>query len=142
MMPRMDDKTSTTITMTPIGVVHSDCKTPDDLPKGGATPDVHAVIEIAPEFAEGIADMAVGDQIMVLFYFHLSREALLTVPIRGTGPMTGVFSTHSPTRPNFIGVTEVLVESIEGLQIGIKGADMLDGTPVLDMKPVPSKTRR
>ena len=129
----------TEITLKPIGVVHSPCKVPADLPRGGSASDVRAVIEIAPEYEEGIADMAVGDRMMVLFYFHLSRESLLTVPIRGTGPMTGVFSTHSPTRPNFIGVTEVLVESIDGLNLGVCGADMLDGTPVLDMKPAPKR---
>ena len=141
MIWRMTSDYPTEITLKPIGVVHSPCKTPDDLPRGGGACDVRAVIEIAPEYAEGIADMAVGDRVMVLFYFHLSREVLLTVPIRGTGPMTGVFSTHSPTRPNFIGVTEVLVESIDGPNLGILGADMLDGTPILDMKPAPKNNR-
>ena len=122
--------------MKPIGFVRSACKAPDDLPKNGQIADVCATIEMLPEYEEGITDVTVGDKLMVLFYFHLSREARLTVHIKGTGPLTGVFSTHSPTRPNFIGVTEVTVESVDGLNIGIKGADMLDGTPVLDLKPV------
>ena len=89
-------------------------------------------------FAEGIADIKARDRMMVVFYFDRSEEALLTVPLMGVGPMVGVFSSHSPDRPNFIGITETTVESVDGLRIEIRGCDMLDGTPVLDLKPVPT----
>ena len=130
------------ITMEPIGVVHSAYKEPGELPRWDAIEDVRAFIEVEDRFAEGIADIAPGDKLMVLFYFHKSPEARLTVPLMGEGPLVGVFSSHSPTRPNFIGVTEVQVESVEGLRLGIRGADMLDGTPVLDLKPVPTRSER
>lgn len=122
------------IAMEKIGVVRSPFKVPGDLPRGDVS-EVGATIEVDPRFEEGIADISPGDRLTVVFYFHLSKEAKLTVPLRGVGPMVGVFSSHSPTRPNFIGITDVTVESIDGLRLGIRGADMLDGTPVLDMKP-------
>ena len=124
------------ITMEPIGVVRSACKTPDDLPRGSHA-GVPATLVIDPKFEEGLANITAGNRLMVVFYFHLSREAKLTVPLKGVGPLVGVFSSHSPTRPNFIGVTEVEVARIVGLEIEVTGADMLDGTPVLDLKPVP-----
>ena len=127
------------LTISPIGYVRSSCKEPADLPKAG-TPSVEAVLEIDEKYAEGLADVAVGDRLMVLFYFHLSKEAKLTVPLMGVGPMVGVFSSHSPTRPNFIGATNVTVESIDGTKLHVIGADMLDGTPVLDLKPTPTKS--
>ena len=130
------------ITMEPIGYVRSAYKEPGELPRWDEIADVRACIEIEERFAEGIADITPGDRLMVLFHFHKAPEARLTVPLMGVGPMVGVFSSHSPTRPNFIGVTEVEVESVDGLQVGIKGADMLDGTPVLDLKPVPTRTER
>ena len=129
---------SMAISMEPIGVVRSECKTPDDLPKGSCA-GVPATLVIDPRFEEGLADIAAGDRLMVVFYFHLSREAKLTVPLKGVGPLVGVFSSHSPTRPNFIGITEVEVERIDGLRIAVTGADMLDGTPVLDLKPAPHR---
>ena len=128
------------IVMEPIGVVHSPCKTPADL-KGQSVEGspVFAQIEVFPQFAEGLADVSAGDRLQVYFYFHLSEKALLTVPLMGVGPLVGVFSSHSPTRPNFIGMTEVSVESVDGSVLEIAGADMLDGTPVLDLKPAPTK---
>lgn len=128
------------IVMEPIGIVHSACKAPSDLP-GGWT-GTAAEIEVFSQFAEGLADVKVGDRMQVYFHFHLSREVKLTVPLMGVGPMKGVFSTHSPTRPNFIGMTEVTVDSADGLRLGVSGADMLDGTPVLDLKPAPAGGER
>ena len=125
------------IVMHPIGYVRSDCKVPQDLPPVGQTDDVRAVLEIDAAYEEGLADVKPGDRLMVLFNFHLSKEALLTVPLRGVGPMTGVFSTHAPMRPNFIGVTTVEVLAKEGTSLSVKGADMLDGTPILDLKSAP-----
>ncbi|MCR4871215.1 MAG: TrmO family methyltransferase, partial [Atopobiaceae bacterium] len=65
-----------------------------------------------------------------------------TVPLMGNGPLVGVFSSHAPTRPNSIGVTEVQVEAVDGLRFSVRGADMFDGTPVLDLKPVPTCKER
>lgn len=129
------------ITMEPIGFVCSSFKDKEDI-IGSNTTNALATIRVDKRFAEGIADIKPGDRMMVVFYFDRSTEALLTVPLMGTGPMVGVFSSHSPTRPNFIGITESTVEAVEGLNISIRGCDMLDGTPVLDLKPVPTRTER
>ena len=112
------------------------------MPRWDAVADVCASIEVEDRYAEGIADITAGDKLMVLFYFHKSPEVKLTVHLMGDGPLTGVFSSHSPARPNFIGVTEVEIVSVDGLMLGIKGADMIDGTPVLDLKPVPTCRER
>lgn len=129
------------ITMEPIGFVCSSFKDKDEI-VGCDTANALATIRVDERFAEGIADIKPGDRMMVVFYFDRSTEALLTVPLMGAGPMVGVFSSRSPTRPNFIGITESTVEAVEGLSISIRGCDMLDGTPVLDLKPVPTKAER
>ena len=126
--------------MEPIGYVRSACKTRADLPRGGTGPT--AEIEVLSQYEEGLADVKVGDKMQVYFFFHLSKEAPLTVRLMGEGPLVGVFSSHSPDRPNFIGMTEVVVEAIEGTLLTVSGADMLDGTPVLDLKPAPTRTER
>lgn len=122
------------MTMEKIGTVRSRFERPEQM-RGRDNSDTEAVIAVEERFAEGIADIEPGDRLTVVFYFHLSKEAKLTVPLRGVGPMVGVFSSHSPTRPNFIGITDVTVKEINGLELTVRGADMLDGTPVLDMKP-------
>ncbi|MBR2804665.1 MAG: SAM-dependent methyltransferase [Eggerthellaceae bacterium] len=126
---------NTTFTIKPIGWVESSYE-------GGPAADVKATIELFPAYAEGAADIKAGDRLMVLFYFDRASEELLTVPLMGNGPLVGVFSSHAPMRPNSIGVTEVQVEAVDGLRLLVRGADMFDGTPVLDLKPVPTRTER
>lgn len=71
---------------------------------------------------------------MVLFYFHHSGSFELTVPYQGVGPMMGVFSTRSPHRPNGIGVSTITITRRDGCTLWFKGIDMIEGTPVLDLK--------
>ena len=130
-----------TIIMEPIGFVRSPFKDKEDI-LGSDTANTLATIRINESFAEGIADIKPGDRMIVVFYFDRSTEALLTVPLMGVGPMVGVFSSHSPTRPNFIGITESTIEDVKGLNLSIRGCDMLDNTPVLDLKPLPTKTEQ
>ena len=130
-----------TIIMEPIGFVRSPFKDKEDI-LGSDTANTLATIRINERFAEGIADIKPGDRMIVVFYFDRSTEALLTVPLMGVGPMVGVFSSHSPTRPNFIGITESTIEDVKGLNLSIRGCDMLDNTPVLDLKPLPTKTEQ
>lgn len=129
------------ITIEPIGTIQSPFESREDIATSD-TSSAKATIVMNERFAEGIADIKAGDHMMVVFYFDRSKEALLTVPLMGVGPMVGVFSSHSPDRPNFIGITESTVESVDGLHIKICGCDMLDGTPVLDLKPVLSTCER
>ena len=126
------------ITMEPIGIISSPFKNRDDIANGDVS-TAKATIVIDERYAEGIADIKAEDRMTVVFYFDRSTEALLTVPLMGVGPMVGVFSSHSPMRPNFIGITDTIVQAVDGLSISICGCDMLDGTPVLDLKPAPTK---
>ena len=71
---------------------------------------------------------------MVLFWFDRSDNVEMTVPFHGESPMTELFSTHAPARPNPIGVSTINVTRIDGVKIYFTGADMFDGTPVLDIK--------
>lgn len=119
----------------PIGLIHSPYKGREDTPKNGKKyPNTEAILEILEEYTEGIKDMKVGQKFIVLFWFDRSGEVKLTVPFHGDGPMTGLFSTHAPSRPNPIGVSEITVKKIEGRNIYFTGVDMFDGTPVLDIK--------
>ena len=92
-------------------------------------------VRIFPEYADGLTDLKAGDRIMILFHFHLSHDYDLVTFARGRGKVTGVFNSHSPRRPNGIGVDEVEILSVDGGTLVVSGGDMLPGTPVLDIKP-------
>ena len=95
-------------------------------------------IQILPEFREGLTGLEAGRKIQVIFHFHLSDGYKLITFARGWGKETGVFNSHSPRRPNGIGVTEAPVVSIsvEDGELVIDGGDLLPETPILDIKPV------
>jgi tRNA-Thr(GGU) m(6)t(6)A37 methyltransferase TsaA len=121
------------ITFTPIGYVESNFDAP-------TTPETIAAAEsrivVAPEFVEGLTGLEAGQQVMVVFYFHLVQAyALLQYP-RGdrSRPKRGVFALHTPYRPNPIGVTVVDLLSVQGNVLRVRGLDALNGTPVLDIK--------
>ena len=119
----------------PIGYIESPYKDRENTPKSGDEyPDQEAVMEILEEYAEAMANMEVGKSYEVLFWFDKINEVKLTVPYRGVGPMMGIFSTHAPYRPNPIGASIIKVTKIEGRRIHFTGVDMMDGTPVLDIK--------
>jgi len=119
----------------PIGYVHSPFKDVKHMPKfytesGGA----EAVLEILPAYQDALLGVEAGMDLMMLFVFHASTNHDLRVHKRGTGPLTGVFATRSPRRPNQIGVSIIHIVSIDGTRLTITGVDTLDGTPVLDLK--------
>jgi tRNA-Thr(GGU) m(6)t(6)A37 methyltransferase TsaA len=127
------------ITLDPIGFVRSPLATKVQAarqPRAAAgTP---ARIELLPgrNFEHALEDLAQWDLIWVLFWFHLNpgwRPKVL--PPRSTTGRKGVFATRAPHRPNPIGMSVVRLESVDGLILRIRDADMLDGTPVLDLKP-------
>lgn len=119
----------------PIGFIHSPYKDRSDTPKNGKEfPETEAVLEILEEYSEGMKDMKTGKKFLVLFWFDRNSDYKLTVPFHGDGPMTGLFSTHSPFRPNPIGISTITITNIEGRKIYFTGVDMFDGTPVLDIK--------
>jgi len=124
------------ITYQPIGIVHSAFKTAVGTPiQPSAAQGTEAIIEIFPEFAEGITDLEGFSHIYILFHCHLiTKKELMVVPFLDTNPH-GVFATRSPGRPNPIGISVVHLEKVENNKLYVRNIDILDGSPVLDIKP-------
>ena len=134
--------------MKPIGFVRSPYSETSQIPKGcGAKHDAEGVLEILPEFEEGLLDIEGFSHLFVIWAFHKSDGfSLLGKPPTDDRPH-GVFATRSPRRPNPIGLSVVELVSRDGSRLHVRAVDMLDGTPILDIKPylssVPSdKLRR
>jgi tRNA (adenine37-N6)-methyltransferase len=123
-------------TMKPIGVVRSPFRDTAQIPKGcGAKHEAEGTIEIALEFEPGLLDIEGFSHLYVLWVFDRSTEyALVGTPPSDDRPH-GVFATRSPFRPNPIGQTVVRLLGRDGRILRVAGLDMLDGTPVLDIKP-------
>jgi tRNA-Thr(GGU) m(6)t(6)A37 methyltransferase TsaA len=120
----------------PIGFVRSPYKETKDVPKGlGAKHEAEGKLEILPEFEQGLTDIDGFSHLIVLWEFDRSQGFELV----GTPPCDdrphGVFATRSPRRPNPIGLTAVELLRREGRMLHVRGVDMLDGTPILDIKP-------
>ena len=135
-------------TVKPIGYVRSPYQRTNEIPKGlGAKHDAEGVLEMAPEFEAGLTDIEGFSHLFVIWAFHQSDGfELLGTPPFDDRPH-GVFATRSPRRPNPIGLTVVELLSRDGLRLLVRGVDMLDGTPILDIKPYlsnvpPEKLRR
>jgi tRNA-Thr(GGU) m(6)t(6)A37 methyltransferase TsaA len=100
--------------------------------------DADGILEILPEYEAGLAGIEVGSRIVVLFHFHLSgpfTQDRLTQETPHGREIKGVFSICSPLRPNPIGLSVLSVLGVEGRRIHVRGLDMVDGTPILDIKP-------
>lgn len=122
----------------PIGWVESSLKNRAQAPRQGDEGAPSAWLVFEPEVAEGLRDIAAGTEIIVLSWLdRAARDVLLTRP-RGdpARPVTGVFSTRSPDRPNPIGLHRVQVVATEGLRILVRPLEALDQTPIIDVKPV------
>lgn len=119
-----------------IGVLHNDIKSLDDAPKGYGESERTGTLEIYPEFEEGIDGVKAGQTIVVLFWLHRSARDVLKVHPRGKkeNKLRGVFSTRSPVRPNPIGISELEVLAVDGNRLEVRKLDMLDQTPVIDIK--------
>ncbi len=120
----------------PVGYLACPVRVLDRLPKNYTDSDIRGTITILPAFAAALDGIAAGDRIVVLFWLHRARRDLLRVHPRGdrNRPLRGVFATRSPARPNPIGLSELLVEAVDGLSLSVRGVDVLDGTPVIDIK--------
>jgi len=134
--------------MRPIGSVSSPYRAARSVPKGlGAKHEAEGVLEILPEFEAGLTDIEGFSHLFVLWLFDRSEGfALLGTPPSDNRPH-GVFATRSPRRPNPIGLTVVELLRRDGTRLHVRGVDMLDGTPILDIKPYlssvePEKLRR
>jgi len=100
--------------------------------------DLESVIEVLPEFEEGLYTIEQERELVVLFIFDRSEGLALKVHPKGDpgNPLRGVFATRSPDRPNRIGMTSVELVKLEGRSLHVKGLDALDGSPVIDIKPL------
>ncbi|HEX6183218.1 MAG TPA: tRNA (N6-threonylcarbamoyladenosine(37)-N6)-methyltransferase TrmO [Pyrinomonadaceae bacterium] len=123
-------------TMRPVGFVRSPYTDTSQVPKGcGAKHEAEGVIEVLPEFEEGLLDVEGFSHLFVIWVFDRAEGfALVGTPPTDERPH-GVFATRSPRRPNPLGLTVVRLLGREGRRLRVAGLDMLDGTPVLDLKP-------
>jgi len=122
----------------PIGTILSPLKRLEDCPLQERESLVEAELLILPEFADGITNLQPGDKIILLTWMHLANRTELKTQPRNNinAPFIGVFSTRSPNRPNPIGFHKVTVLSVMENLIKVSGLEVLDQTPLIDIKPV------
>ncbi|MGI5949408.1 nickel pincer cofactor biosynthesis protein LarC [Peptoniphilus sp.] len=122
--------------MKPVGYIKSPYLTRDEIPRQSVLSDKSAVIEIEEEFRDGLFNLEIGKYIVILFAFHKSKKnPALIINHKYTDGTKGIFATRSPNRPNPIGLSICKIIDLNDKSITIEGVDMLDGTPVLDIKP-------
>ena len=124
------------ISYKPIGMIRSPFTKPEGMPiqAAGAT-GIRGQVEVFPEFSEGLNDLDGFSHIILLYHFHRSREVCLTVtPFLDNRPR-GLFATRAPSRPNAIGLSVVVLTAVHENILYIENVDVLDATPLLDVKP-------
>ncbi len=121
-----------------IGWIRSALHDPDEAPRQGSEGAPDAWLELDPAVEPGLTGIRAGDEILVLAWFHKARRDVLAVhPRRDAGTaLAGVFATRSPHRPNPLGLHRVTVREIAGCRLRIGPIEAIDGTPVVDIKPV------
>jgi tRNA-Thr(GGU) m(6)t(6)A37 methyltransferase TsaA len=119
-----------------IGIIHSPFKTTKGMPiQPGGAEAIRGTIRIYPEYVEGLKDLDGFSHIILLYHFHLNRDSkLMVIPFMDSRPH-GVFSTRAPSRPNPVGLSVVMLRKIEGNILEIENVDIVDQTPLLDIKP-------
>ena len=134
----MADYSSNDFTIRPIGCVESPLVSTADAPRQGdeGAPDAYLVLD--PDLQAGLNGIAVGDELIVLSWLHEADRSSLTVHPRGDlkRPEQGVFSTRAPSRPNPIGLHRVRLLGIDGPRLHVSDLEAIDGTPIVDLKPV------
>jgi len=120
----------------PIGFIHTPFKEPKGVPiQPVAGEDIEGKVEILPDYVEGLKDLEGFSHIILIYHLHLSKKASLLVKPYMDEKLRGVFATRAPSRPNPIGLSIVRLVKIKGNMIYIKDVDIVDGTPLLDIKP-------
>ena len=120
----------------PIGFIHTPFKEPKGVPiQPVAGKDIEGKVEILPDYVEGLKDLEGFSHIILIYHLHLSKKASLLVKPYMDEKLRGVFATRAPSRPNPIGLSIVRLVKIKGNMIYIKDVDIVDGTPLLDIKP-------
>jgi tRNA-Thr(GGU) m(6)t(6)A37 methyltransferase TsaA len=137
-LARMHAKGGRGAKLRPIGVIRSILKTRGKAPKLGSEGAPDAWLEVSPFAIPGIDGLAVGSDIIVLTWLHRARRDALKVHPRSDRrrPLTGVFATRSPDRPNPLGLHRVTVRRVARNRLRIGPIEVIDGTPVVDIKPV------
>ncbi len=127
-----------TYTIEPVGFVRSELKQLEAAPRQGDEGAPEAWLEITPSAADGLLGIQAGDELVLLTWLHLARREVLQVHPRGdlNRPLTGVFATRSPHRPNPIGLHRVSVLEVAPQRIRVAPLEAVDGTPIVDIKAV------
>lgn len=124
-------------TIQPIGVIRSSLRDLADAPHQGDEGAPDAWLDLTDVAAPGLAGIAVGDDLFLLTWLHRADREVLQVHPRGKEerPLTGVFATRSPDRPNPIGLHRLTVQEVDGSRLRVAPIEAIDGTPVIDIKP-------
>ena len=124
------------LTIKPIGVIHTPYREPRGTPiqPTGAL-GVEGTVEVFPEYAQGLKDLDGFSHVILLYHFHLSGGCSLTVTPYMDKEVRGVFATRFPGRPNPLGLSVVRLKGVDGRVLRITDVDIVDGTPLLDIKP-------
>jgi tRNA-Thr(GGU) m(6)t(6)A37 methyltransferase TsaA len=128
----------TSFVIKPIGVIRSELATCDEAPLQGYEGAPEAWLELTDLVGQGLAGIEAGDELIVLTWLHRARRDVLQVHPRGRLelPLTGVFATRSQDRPNPVGLHRVSVLEVAGLRLRVAPIEAIEGTPIIDIKPV------
>jgi tRNA-Thr(GGU) m(6)t(6)A37 methyltransferase TsaA len=125
-----------TITYRPIGVIHSPFRDIKGMPiQAAGARGVTGTVEIEPRYGDGLRDLDGFSHLFLIYHFHLSEGYRLEVKPFLDDRLRGVFATRAPRRPNAIGISVVRLMRVEGCTLHIEDVDVVDGTPLLDIKP-------
>jgi tRNA-Thr(GGU) m(6)t(6)A37 methyltransferase TsaA len=135
-MPEID------YTLVPLGFLQSSLASREEAPSQGDEGAPDAWLKVNETVAEGLEGIGVGDEILLITWFHQSRRDILKLHPRWdeNNPLTGVFATRSPDRPNPLGLHRVTVLAVEGRRLKVGPIEAIDGTPIVDIKPVLSQS--
>ena len=124
------------IVFQPIGVIHTPFKTAEGTPiQPRRAEGARGVVEVYPEYREGLADLSGFSHVVLIYHCHMCRGyELKVIPYLDT-QLRGLFATRAPRRPNPIGLSIVQLDSVEPTGLKVSGVDIIDGTPLLDIKP-------
>jgi tRNA-Thr(GGU) m(6)t(6)A37 methyltransferase TsaA len=139
----MNDDRTTYITYKPIGVIRSEHTRPEETPIQPAYATGHqGRVEVLPEYAEGLRDLDGFSHVYLIYHFHVADPAKLIVQPFLQDVERGVFATRAPCRPNPIGISIVRLKGRQGNVLRVDDLDVLDGTPLLDIKPYAARFDR
>jgi tRNA-Thr(GGU) m(6)t(6)A37 methyltransferase TsaA len=120
----------------PIGIIHSPHKDIKGMPiQPTGAKGIGGTVEVKKKYADGLKDLGGFEYIILIYHFHLSKDYSLEVKPFLDNSLRGIFSTRAPKRPNAIGMSIVRLLSVQGNILHVEDLDILDGTPLLDIKP-------